>query len=532
MSDLSEHVSLTITTDSVGIAREGFGVPMILSVNAAWAERIRYYTDIPGVAEDFATTSPEYLAATAMFSQSPHPEMIAIGRAAGQPTQRYQLNVSTVTVGTTYQVNVVGEGVTSTECAYTTLADITFTAANATEIFTSVAHGMATGAGPFRVSNSGGALPTGLAIDTDYWIILTTVDTFQLAASYADAIALTELLITTDGTGTQTLRRNQNDVIVAQLTQALNNVVGNNYTAVHTVGAGETDYLLVTADAAGDWFSLEVSNPALIKIAQTHAEPGTTLATDLDAIQLENGDWYGIVTLYNSDAYVKAVAAWAEAQTKIYIADVSESETVTLASGGGDLADDLHVLAYDRTIVAYHPSPAEMMGAAWAGRMLPLEPGSDNWKFKTLSGVPAVTTTGTHRVNVRAKKANTYTTVAGRNITWEGYVCSGDFVDNTRGVDWLEDDMTAGVFGALAGLNKVPFTDAGIALIENEVRASLDRAVARGILSDDPAPVVTVPKAADVATADKALRLLPDVKFSGTLAGAVNKVEVQGTISV
>ena len=72
MSSASEHVSLTITTDTVGIARAGFGVPMILSHNATWVERIRFYGGIADVADDWATDSPEYLAAKAMFAQTPH----------------------------------------------------------------------------------------------------------------------------------------------------------------------------------------------------------------------------------------------------------------------------------------------------------------------------------------------------------------------------------------------------------------------------------------------------------------------------
>jgi len=531
MSILSEIVSLTITQDTVGIARAGFGTPMILSVNASWAERIRFYSSVVDVAVDFATTSPEYLAATAMFAQSPHPELVAIGRAAGKPTQAYQLNVTTVSTGSTYAVNVKGQGVTATTVSYTPGADLTFTAANATETFTSVAHGMATGNGPFRVSNAGGALPAGLVADTDYWVTVLTADTYKLATTKALALALTpDVAITTDGTGTQTLRRSQNDVICAQLVQGLNAVVGKNYTAVQVAGAGETDYVTVTATSAGAWFSLEVTNIALLKNAQTHAEPGTTLATDLDAIQLENTDWYGFITLYNSDAYVKAAAAWASGQTKIYAADIADSESATLAVLGGDTADDLHTLAYSRTFVCYHPSPANMFGAAWLGKVLPLEPGSETWKFKTLAGVSPITTTATHRVNLRAKKANWYGTVAGRNITQEGTTTDGDFVDVRRGIDWLEDDMTKGVFGALAGANKIPFTDQGIALVENEVRASLDRAVAKGIL--DINPTISIPAVATIAAADKALRTLPDVKFQGRLQGAVHKVQLQGTISV
>ncbi len=84
-------------------------------------------------------------------------------------------------------------------------ADDTFTATNATETFTAVAHGLQTGDGPFVVSNSGGALPAGLVAGTQYWIIKVDNDNFKLAASFAEAGAGTAVAITTDGTGTHTL---------------------------------------------------------------------------------------------------------------------------------------------------------------------------------------------------------------------------------------------------------------------------------------------------------------------------------------
>ncbi len=534
MSTLSEHVSMTITQDSVGIARAGFGVPLILSCNAAFPERVRSYTDLAGVGDDFATTSPEYLAARAMFSQSPHPETIMIGRAAGQPTLAYQLNVSSVSLGTVYTVSVVGEGVTSTDVSYTTLADLTFTADNTTEIFTAVAHGMLSGAGPFRVSNAGGALPAGLAVDTNYWIVKMTVDTFKLASTKTLALAETpDVAITTDGTGTQTLRRNQNDVICAQLVQGLNAVTGNNYTAAQVTGTGETDYITVTADSAGDWFSLSAS-VALMALSMTHSEPGTTLATDLSAIQLENDGWYALVTLYNSDAYVKAAAAWVESSDapKLYACELNMSETVTLAAGGSDTAQDLEAFAYARTFTCYHPSPADMFAAAWLGRVLPLEPGSETWKFKTLAGVNPVALTSTHRTNLRAKTCNTIQTIAGRNITWEGNTLDGDWIDVQRGLDWLQDDMTKAVFETLANADKVPMTNAGIALIEADVIGSLKRAFTRGIIDALEKDAVTVPRITSISSTNRGLRLLPDVKFKCRLAGAIHKVTISGVVSV
>lgn len=538
MSTLSEHVSLTITQDSVGIARAGFGVPLILSCTASFTERVRFYSDLPSLVTDgFVTTSPEYLAASALLSQSPHPEKIAIGRAVGKPTQKYRLDALNIALGRKYEVKVKGPGVTATTVAYTTLADLTFADADvtvATDTIAEPSHGMSTGAGPFRLSTTG-VLPAGLAADTDYWIISVDANSYKLASSKANATALAAVDITgAAGGGTHTLRRNQNDVVVAQLVQGLNAVVNKNYTATQVVGAGETDYLEVTGTGAGNWFSIEVTDLTSLKIAQTHAEPATTLATDLSAIALENNNWYVLITLYNSDAYVKAAAAWIEtsSEPKLYAAELNNSETATLAAGGGDTADALATLLYTRTFTCYHPSPYNMFAAAWCGKVLPLEPGSETWKFKALTGVEPVATTATHRTNLRAKKSNWVQTVAGRNITMEGTTCDGDFIDAQRGLDWLHDDMTKSVFEVFAGVAKVPFTNAGIAMVENAVMGSLKRAVNKGILDALEKDALTIPKVKDVSTTNRGLRLLPDIKFKCRLAGAIHKTVISGVVSV
>jgi hypothetical protein len=82
----------------------------------------------------------------------------------------------------------------------------TFTVANATEIFTvSPGTTFVTGDGPFQVSNSGGALPTGLSASTNYWLIRITDTTFYLATSKSNAIAGTNLTVSDDGSGTNTI---------------------------------------------------------------------------------------------------------------------------------------------------------------------------------------------------------------------------------------------------------------------------------------------------------------------------------------
>ncbi len=532
---LSDHVTITITADTLGVAKAGFGVPMLLSANAVFAERIRYYDDLAGVAVDFpVTTSPEYLAASAIFGQSPHPEQIAIGRAIGKPTQIYTLSITAVSSGASYVLNVEGQGATDTTITYTPGADLVFTTTHGSELFTTVAHGMSTGDGPFRVS-SDTTLPSGLAVDTNYWIAKLSADTYHLCATRADALTDTEVLIGSDGTGVHTLRRLQNDVICAQLVQGLNAVVGNNYLAAQVTGAGETDTITVTGDAAGSWFSVEVADVSLMKIAQTHVEPATTFATDIAAIANENDDWYALYTFYNSEPCVKAAAAAIEPLKKLYFADLSQSETVTLAAAGtgsSDCADDLATLEYDRTIANYHPSPASMSGAAWLGTRLHTDPGSETWKFAAPSGVLPVTLTATHKINLRAKNCNVLQSIGGTSRFWDGKVVSGEFIDVVRGLDWLENDMQVSVYNALAGALKVPFTDAGIALIQNEVLGSLGRGIAQGLLAANPKPVCTVPLATAVSTANKGIRTLPDVKFSATLAGAIHKITITGVVSL
>lgn len=56
-----------------------------------------------------------------------------------------------------------------------------------------------------RVSNSGGALPTGLAAATDYYIVPVGELTYKLATSFANSMAGTTIDITGDGSGVQTL---------------------------------------------------------------------------------------------------------------------------------------------------------------------------------------------------------------------------------------------------------------------------------------------------------------------------------------
>lgn len=80
----------------------------------------------------------------------------------------------------------------------------TFTAVGSTDVCTLTSHGFRTGI-KVRVSNAGGALPTGLVAATDYYIIKIDANTFYFASSLLNAQVGNRIDLTSNGTGTNTV---------------------------------------------------------------------------------------------------------------------------------------------------------------------------------------------------------------------------------------------------------------------------------------------------------------------------------------
>lgn len=78
----------------------------------------------------------------------------------------------------------------------TTLA---FTGTATTDNLTATNHGMFTGYGPIQAT--GGSLPTGMAENTNYWVIAVDANNFKIATSKANAIAGTAIDLTANGSG-------------------------------------------------------------------------------------------------------------------------------------------------------------------------------------------------------------------------------------------------------------------------------------------------------------------------------------------
>lgn len=546
----NDHVQVNITVDNVGITRNGYGKPMIVSHKATFPDRYREYASALEVADDFDSSSPEYRAANAFFAQTPKPPLVGIGRADSDVTMQYTINVAgdglTPANSYPYAISVQGEGFDDATASFTSsatssageihaglvaalnavtdknylaalvtalvFADATFTADATTNVITfGSPHGLGTGDGPFQVSNAGGALPAGLVAVTDYWFIKTGASTGKLASSLANAAAGTAVDITDAGTGVQTMSD-----------------------TVDTKSAAGA--FTVTGSAVNNWFSLSVGNKPKLSIKMSHASPGSGLTDDLNAILEDEDTWYEVHTLYNSKDYVSDVEDWAEGAERIYVWDTCDTDTILVSYSEG-MTTDIGSVSYEEGYTAsmggYHHTPAEMFSAGWMGRWLPTTPGQATAKFKTLAGISTLKLTSTQKTNLRARRMNSYTREYNRPITWEGSVFSEvyKYLDVRRNVDWLTDEVRKSVFGILAGSDIVPYTPEGIAKCEGAIRGSVDLAEDQGVLADGTG-AVEMPEFEDIEEADFADRNLRTAKFSGKLAGAIHKaIPINGTVT-
>lgn len=202
----------------------------------------------------------------------------------------------------------------------------------------------------------------------------------------------------------------------------------------------------------------------------------------------------------------------------------------TAIPGSEDIATYIKANSYERTATYFSTNAlTNYIDAAPMGERFPKDPGIGTWKFKTLAGVTADDLTTSERSTALSKNANIYIQRANISMVEEGTVGVGEYIDVIRGIDWLESSIQENIFAQLVQTEKVPYTNEGIAVIEGLLQQALDVAVQRGVLLSY---TTSVPLVEDISSANKIARILPDVKFSGVLAGAIHFVQVSGVVSV
>jgi Protein of unknown function (DUF3383) len=173
----------------------------------------------------------------------------------------------------------------------------------------------------------------------------------------------------------------------------------------------------------------------------------------------------------------------------------------------------------------------EYPAAAWLGKMLPASPGSTSWAFKELDYVTKSKLTTDMTTKLKRADINRHIFINDKGVTLDGKVSSNEYIDIVHGIDWLHVRIQERIFRLLMINGKIPYTAKGVDLIRSELLSQLNEAVNRGLLAADPEPRVSIPDINGIPLDKKENRILPDVKFSARLAGAIHEIEINGTVS-
>ena len=255
-----------------------------------------------------------------------------------------------------------------------------------------------------------------------------------------------------------------------------------------------------------------------------NGDPVTELTDALNTLILTKNDWFFLLSNAQTDAEIAQLATWAAANDKLYFASTANK---TLGS----------TINNDNSALMVHTAPTTFPASAWVGVGAPKPIGSFTWTFKNLNNIDPVTTYNeTDITSIHGANSSTYIKVGGVNITSHGVVTSGEYIDVIQSQYYLQSRMTENIFGLLVNTDKVPFTTKGIALVVAEVKKTLKEANALGIIADDedgnPIYSVIAPNIEDISDADKTNPRLPNVKWTCTIAGAVEDVDVLGSMEV
>lgn len=270
------------------------------------------------------------------------------------------------------------------------------------------------------------------------------------------------------------------------------------------------------------------------------AEEYEDIRTTLARAKKECG-FYGIyISDFREAADIENTMEWTESNEKIFgfeytaydkfpIKNFSYYRTFAMFSG---LAD-----GYEKD---EQPKANRYAALAWMSKCFGYDPGTETWAMKELATVMPSALDTAQKKELEANNTGRFLRYGGCNITIGGNMLAGEWIDVIRFRDWIKNEMQIRVFNVIKVNRKVPFTDAGIAMIEGQMIATLKKGQQVGGIADTeyddegnatPGYTVTVPRALSLTEAERKSRKLTGCKYTARLAGAIHAVEIEGFLT-
>lgn len=274
----------------------------------------------------------------------------------------------------------------------------------------------------------------------------------------------------------------------------------------------------------------------------TFSATTTETASDtITAIRAEDDDWYFLATDDHTDAFVMSVAAQVESTQKQYFVALQDvTNLVAYSETGTDTIAKLAQNEYSRTAAWYHhEADTTFPELQYITLGSTFDAGKIAWGDNRVLGGSAAknATTGiplsaTEKTNLVAKNANFTETVGGIVITRQGTTSSGNWIDEIRDRDFAVARTTESLQNLLINTPKLPYTDPGIAKVENTLAGTYSRMVETdtqpNILQRDNPYVIDLPRRKNIDIAEITARTLTG-KVTLFLSGAILVVNINGS---
>lgn len=312
------------------------------------------------------------------------------------------------------------------------------------------------------------------------------------------------------------------DATAAEITLGLDTVIGSPAGITVTDNLGT---LTIAVTTPGTAWSISVSS----NLTQANTTPTETWVEALEAVDVENTTWYLLVSETQVAADQEALSDAVAAREKIY--GISSADAVAPTTGTTDIGAILNAKSAARTFGVYLPTAAtEFPEAAWAGSQLAVTPGSNDWDFKRAVGVTVSKLSSTQITNLKNKSWNYYHAKGGVNIFQNGDMFDKKPIDIQIGKDWLKARLQEGIYFRLINSLKIPMTQAGLVIVENEIRAVLSLAESNGLI--DRGWTVQTPNVLSIPATLRAQRAAGVFVINARLQGSIRSVSLQVYLSV
>lgn len=285
----------------------------------------------------------------------------------------------------------------------------------------------------------------------------------------------------------------------------------------------------------------------------TTPTPSPTITAELDAVYAFDNEWYWITFTeeFRDLSLVDDIFAWVETKPKLCVVASNDVETQSPSDTTSVAARNKSL--WERSAVFYHPTATIYPDMALVARASRFDFDRPNnaytMKFKRLNGIPVmnVASAGVQgatgfvpAIGLQAASghfANVYIQIGQLPMVVEGTMLNGRFIDEQHFSDWLIARTKENVLSTLANQpTKIPYTEAGMAIPQGAVAATLERARISGAIAEDvdpdtndllPAYRIRTERVLDVPASQRAQRIAPAIDADFRLSGAAHYASVR-----